>query len=670
MADSTDYDFSNILLAAEARNESGDWSWFGDVDEFRLTIGVGRYTGSYTPAIEPFPDAAVAPGPTIDTQPQAQSVTTGADATFTVAATTSGGTLTYQCYVATAGLLVGETTDTLVISTVIGDNGNGYYAEVTDDNGTTTSSTAALTVADAQAVSVGNIFDSMQVIKNPDRKEIYVSFTAYGDGVGGFKSAYACDAYSEGLINSGFGYVWLLNDKKSSYNGVMEEVGGSTILSAVGTAPHRGESTPILDSCEGVTAWRIRDGGYSANSASFAIYHPIAHELCNLGFGFACGISKPAGVIEFIQLLQVNYQYYTNTDHSVNVVVSITSATTINISVTSTGQAGADYNETYTLPTAIIDDESDLWYIEWNRGRVWVYLNDVRVMTHSYNHAITGEDFGLPEPGSQYTSAEVGMFNNSTWDHQALGLGGQLTAGQADALYASFQNNFTDTPNTIDTRTRTALVYNFEDDNYTWMDASEPTAEGLKPVVCMQYGFNPGWVTRWTDLIDTGETWADLLGEAPQREWIDFYSHGTEENMFWLTADRLLKSDQQIQLIDNPKEYFVERKHIDLDDLVQAWTTNKWKHLKQFYFHLQSPADIGDSANTFDIAVGWSKNLMDDPEWLAPSTINLQSTTNSGEYKYDFRTTGRYLAMKMDFSNTKEIKMTGGDLDASESHGR
>jgi len=152
--------------------------------------------------------------------------------------------------------------------------------------------------------------------------------------------------------------------------------------------------------------------------------------------------------------------------------------------------------------------------------------------------------------------------------------------------------------------------------------------------------------------------------------WVDFYSHGTEENMFWLTGSDLLRADQQIQLIDNPKEYFVERKHIDLDDLVKAWTTNKWKHLKQFYFHLQSPSDIGTDANTFDITVGWSKNLMDDPEWLVPATINLQSTTNSGEYKYDFRTTGRYLAMKMDFSNTKEIKMTGGDLDASESHGR
>ena len=85
-------------------------------------------------------------GPTIDTHPQSITRSANSNASFTVAATTSGGALSYQWYEVTAGLLSGETTDTYSFTCTGSENGNQYYCAVTDDNGTTNSNNATLTV--------------------------------------------------------------------------------------------------------------------------------------------------------------------------------------------------------------------------------------------------------------------------------------------------------------------------------------------------------------------------------------------------------------------------------------------------------------------------------------------------------------------------------------------
>ena len=88
---------------------------------------------------------ATSAGPTIDTQPQSQSKLVGETATFTVAATTSGGTLSYQWK--RNGSNVGTDSDSYTTPTlVIGDDGDTFTVDVTDSNGTTVSATATLTV--------------------------------------------------------------------------------------------------------------------------------------------------------------------------------------------------------------------------------------------------------------------------------------------------------------------------------------------------------------------------------------------------------------------------------------------------------------------------------------------------------------------------------------------
>ena len=85
--------------------------------------------------------------PTIDTQPQNATVFETQTASFTVAATASGGSLSYQWYDASDdSALVGETDATLQVTTVLGDNGNTYYVIVTDGNGSVQSNTVTLTV--------------------------------------------------------------------------------------------------------------------------------------------------------------------------------------------------------------------------------------------------------------------------------------------------------------------------------------------------------------------------------------------------------------------------------------------------------------------------------------------------------------------------------------------
>ena len=78
--------------------------------------------------------------PIITTQPVQQSITSGNTATFSVAATSTGGALSYLWYsngVSTGGTSSSYTTPTLTAA----NNGTTYYCAVTDSNGTATTAT-------------------------------------------------------------------------------------------------------------------------------------------------------------------------------------------------------------------------------------------------------------------------------------------------------------------------------------------------------------------------------------------------------------------------------------------------------------------------------------------------------------------------------------------------
>lgn len=104
-------------------------------------------------------DGAAPSGPTIGSQPTAQTANEPATATFTVSATTSGGTLHYQWKRADpgSGTFSNVGTDsnsyTTGATSAASDHGASYKVDVTDDNGTTVSDTVVLTVRSTTTVA-------------------------------------------------------------------------------------------------------------------------------------------------------------------------------------------------------------------------------------------------------------------------------------------------------------------------------------------------------------------------------------------------------------------------------------------------------------------------------------------------------------------------------------
>lgn len=218
-----------------------------------------------------------------------------------------------------------------------------------------------------------------------------------------------------------------------------------------------------------------------------------------------------------------------------------------------------------------------------------------------------------------------------------------------------------------------ALVWNFEDDNFTWMDAAVAVDGVLEQTPCMHYGFEPGWMVRWQDFGDV--TWDDLENGTDQwsllagrpAQWNDLYKAGKERDMYWLTGAAVWAADRVVDK-SGVKSYYAERTDIDFDDILGT-TSNNYKHVRQVFPLLQSPSS-SVAPNTYTFQIGWGNNLMDDPDYQDPVLVNLLKTTQNGKHKIDVRSTGRYMAMRWDFSLTDEFNMTGADVDIEESHGR
>ena len=221
---------------------------------------------------------------------------------------------------------------------------------------------------------------------------------------------------------------------------------------------------------------------------------------------------------------------------------------------------------------------------------------------------------------------------------------------------------------------RIALVWNFEDNNFTWMDASVVVDAALADVRCMHYGFDPGWLATWEHMNAVPYTWEDLQngtdfwgdGTNPTK-WSDLYEAGKDQNMYWLTDTYVWKADQVVDT-SGVKKYYVERTGIDFND-VGISTNDAYKHVKQIYPLLQTTSDVG-AMNTYDFKIGWSNNLMDDPDYDDAVTLNLNKTQYSGKHKIDLRSTGRYMAWYWDFTYTDEIAMTSADVNLEVAHGR
>jgi hypothetical protein len=216
---------------------------------------------------------------------------------------------------------------------------------------------------------------------------------------------------------------------------------------------------------------------------------------------------------------------------------------------------------------------------------------------------------------------------------------------------------------------REGMIWNFEDNNFTWFDAAVDQISELEDIVAMRYQPDPGWQVRWSDLAVGGDqeaTWQEL--EDAGTKWSEFYSGDAENNMYWLTQTGLWVSDQVIKL-SGAKQYYVERVLIDLNEIVQEFTEDRWIYANEIYFRLQA-ALIDNTPNLFRVSIGWADTLNDEPVWEPLANVNLQDRLNGGTVKHDFRSTGRYLAIRLEFNATSNIKFTGAEINAEQTHGR
>jgi len=202
---------------------------------------------------------------------------------------------------------------------------------------------------------------------------------------------------------------------------------------------------------------------------------------------------------------------------------------------------------------------------------------------------------------------------------------------------------------------RLALVYNYEDDNYTVIDATVDIDNALVPVVDMVYGL---------DLADTDAGEIALLWDNAALPWDSYGETRWNSNaqvsdvgVLWLTGDKLFRAN----IVSTPapnKSYVVRKTNIDLDDLSPEMTTNLWKHLRQMYPHILADGSM-------QVRFGWSSNLQ-----LAPIWDDYITYTFTVDNKVDTRTTGRYLAMEFTFEDTTAMRFTGSDIDVLPVYGR
>lgn len=158
------------------RDLNGSFTYDGEVDDCAIYNAV-LHTATFTsPTTATSPSAAnlvalwnldnnlndsagAASAPTINTQPSSQSVVAPGTVTFTVVATASSGSLTYQWQVSinsgtswanvstgTGGTTASYTTPATAVTGGSANNGDQYRCVVTDTNGSTTSNAATLTV--------------------------------------------------------------------------------------------------------------------------------------------------------------------------------------------------------------------------------------------------------------------------------------------------------------------------------------------------------------------------------------------------------------------------------------------------------------------------------------------------------------------------------------------
>jgi hypothetical protein len=271
---------------------------------------------------------------------------------------------------------------------------------------------------------------------------------------------------------------------------------------------------------------------------------------------------------------------------------------------------------------------------------------------------------------STFTSLVAGTDNNYSRVYVSItdtDDGSVLTSATVFALTTAIPSPYADL-------SRTALLWNYNNDTFTWKDTGvEQQVDGKNALLESDYqfyGFTPGYQERWEDykeLAYNESTWADET-----KRWSETFSKSTQKEMLIVSNYQAFKGEQQRNSVNSLKKYFVERTQIDFDGLSQNFRSGKVKQTKRFVIDAQADQRqiARGSESSIKFYVGWSFNLMEDPKYSNPIVFNLQARDFGGSYKVDYRSSGRYMGIYFDLTNASQLSLTGGEVDVSQTSGR
>lgn len=183
-----------------------------------------------------------------------------------------------------------------------------------------------------------------------------------------------------------------------------------------------------------------------------------------------------------------------------------------------------------------------------------------------------------------------------------------------------------------------ALVYNYQDDTWTFIDTPN--------ITCAIFGPKQGEPFTWEDAQDSGVTWEEITERWSEAGAIDIYP---VMYFFDASSNQMLEADF-LFTGDATQRFFVEKIGIDLDQALGV-PTKQWKYLKQIVPQIEGTGDI-------QITLGEHFSPTSPVNWQSPQTFNIGT-----DYKLDTRIKARYLAFRVESNSPGFFQLTGWDFD-------
>jgi hypothetical protein len=217
--------------------------------------------------------------PTIATQPQSQTVTAGATATFSVVATGTAP-LTYQ-WLKNSIQITGATNSTYTTpATASGDNGAKFTVTVSNTAGSKTSSAAILTVTGASGVNV-----ALSPARAAVTTGVGQTFTATVTGTANTAVTWSIDAIAGG--NATVGTI-----SASGVYGPPSSAGTHTVTAtSVASTSASGSASVAVTDLSGVTTQRYDNARDGQNLKEYALNSTVLSTSGAFGRLFTCTIS-------------------------------------------------------------------------------------------------------------------------------------------------------------------------------------------------------------------------------------------------------------------------------------------------------------------------------------------------------------------------------------------